>query len=212
MDKLHKPCFQVAQHTGLRFHIDCTVEVARVDYLNENIAINLKKIRKAKKMSLDILAKETGISKSMLGQIERGEANPTIATLGKIVSGLRVEFMDLVGPPHDEIYIMRKETLIPIKSGKNAYRNYAYFPYEHNRDFEIYSVEVEPGGRYPCSSHGEKTTEYNIVFAGQLTVEIGGKRYVLDEGDAIRMEADKEHCYYNSGEGRLRFYMLFTWK
>ena len=53
-----------------------------MDYLNENISINLRKIRRRKQMSLDDVAVETGISKSMLGQIERGEANPTVGTLG----------------------------------------------------------------------------------------------------------------------------------
>ena len=62
-----------------------------MDYLNKNISINLKTIRREKGMSMDEVAEQTGVSKSMLGQIERGEANPTIGTLGKIVSGLRVD-------------------------------------------------------------------------------------------------------------------------
>ena len=61
-----------------------------MDYLNQNIAINLKRIRQARGMSLDLVAEQTGVSKSMLGQIERGEANPTIGILGRIVSGLRI--------------------------------------------------------------------------------------------------------------------------
>lgn len=182
-----------------------------MDYLNENISINLKKIRKSKKMSLDVLAVETGISKSMLGQIERGEANPTIATLGKIVSGLRVDFMDLVGTPRDETYIMRRESLEPIKENKGAFRNYAYFPFELDRDFEIYSIEVEPHSFYACASHGEKTIEYIIVFSGELTLEAGEEKHRIGPGDAIRFDSDKEHCYYNNGDDLLRLYMLFTW-
>ncbi|MFT8887190.1 MAG: XRE family transcriptional regulator [Ethanoligenens sp.] len=182
-----------------------------MDFLNKNIAINLKKIRKAKKMNLDTLSIETGISKSMLAQIERGEGNPTIATMGKIVSGLRVEFMDLIGAPQDEAYIMRKETLIPIKEVSGQFRNYVYFPYEQERDFEIYSIEIEPNGHYACSSHGEKTTEFIIVFSGDLTLDAGGKKYRLGQGDAIRIDSDKEHCYYNTGKEMLRFYLLFTW-
>lgn len=183
-----------------------------MDYINENISINLKKIRKGKKMNLDALSVETGISKSMLGQIERGEANPTIGTLGKIVSGLRVDFMDLVGSPHDEVYIMRKSSLVPIKEAKDSFRNYAYFPYEKDRDFEIYSIEVEPNGSYSCSSHGEKTMEYIIVFSGELSLEVGKQQYRLEPGDAIRIDSDQDHRYYNNGDELLKFYMLFTWK
>lgn len=185
---------------------------AALDYLNENVAINLKKIRKGKQMSLDALAIETGISKSMLGQIERGEANPTVATLGKIISGLRVGFMDLVGTPRDEVYILRKETLTPIKESKDNFKNYAYFPFEEDRDFEIYSIEIEPGTSYSCSSHGENTTEYIIVFSGELTLEIGAEKHRLNQGDAIRLDSDKNHSYHNSGNEQLKFYMLFTWK
>jgi XRE family transcriptional regulator, regulator of sulfur utilization len=183
-----------------------------MDYLNENVAINLRKIRKGKKMSLDVLAMETGISKSMLGQIERGETNPTVATLGKIISGLRVGFMDLVGPPRDEAYIIRRETLSPIKESKGEFRNFSYFPFEEGRDFEIYSIEIEAGCRYTCSSHGENTIEYIVVYTGRLTLESGGDKYELAEGDAIRIDSDKDHSYLSSGGGRLGFYMVFTWK
>lgn len=51
--------------------------------LDKNIALNLKRIRKSKNMSLDMLAERTGVSKSMLGQIERGKSNPTVSTIGK---------------------------------------------------------------------------------------------------------------------------------
>lgn len=60
--------------------------------LEKNIALNLKRIRKSHHMSLDMMAEKTGVSKSMLGQIERGESNPTISTIGKIVEGLRIPF------------------------------------------------------------------------------------------------------------------------
>lgn len=57
-----------------------------MDYLVHNIAINLNHIRKAKGMSLDAVAEQTGVSKSMLAAIEKGAANPSIGVLGKIMS------------------------------------------------------------------------------------------------------------------------------
>lgn len=60
--------------------------------LDKNIALNLKRIRKSKNMSLDMLAERTGVSKSTLGQIERGESNPTVSTIGKIVEGFEGAF------------------------------------------------------------------------------------------------------------------------
>ena len=63
-------------------------------YLSHNVAVNLKRIRTSKGMSLDVLSEQTGVSKSMLAQIEKGTANPSLGVLGKITSGLRIEFQD----------------------------------------------------------------------------------------------------------------------
>ena len=60
------------------------------DYLSQNVSENLKRIRQSKGMSLEQVAEQTGVSKSMLAQIERGTANPSLGVLGKITSGLRI--------------------------------------------------------------------------------------------------------------------------
>lgn len=183
-----------------------------MDYINRNVSINLKRIRKSKKMSLDVVAEQTGVSKSMLGQIERGESNPTVAILGKIVSGLRVSFNDLVSMPKEEIYMVKKESLTPTKEVADQYNVYTYFPYEEDRGFEVYVVEVQPGCRYVTGSHGENTSEYINVFQGQLTLEVDGEVNVISNGDAIRFNSDKEHFYINNGDEPLVFNMIFYWK
>lgn len=182
-----------------------------MDYLNQNIAMNLKKIRQARGYSLDLVAEQTGVSKSMLGQIERGEANPTIATLGKLVSGLRVELTDLVGTPGESVYPVKKEFLIPTKEVEGAYRVYTYFPYEKGRNFEVYVIEIMPRGAYISGGHGEKTKEYVIVESGELLMEVAGERYPVKEGDAIRFDSDKEHAYKNEGNTVVRIVSVFSY-
>ena len=58
--------------------------------LNRAVAGNIRRIRKSKKLSLEQTAALSGVSRSMLGQIERGEANPSVAILGKIAQALKV--------------------------------------------------------------------------------------------------------------------------
>ena len=60
--------------------------------LNLIIGNKLKDIRNKRNLSLDEVAKLTGVSKAMLGQIERGQSNPTVSTLWKIATGLKVSF------------------------------------------------------------------------------------------------------------------------
>ena len=58
--------------------------------LTRAVGENIKRIRKGKKLSMERLAAEAGVSRSMLGQIERGEANPSVAILGKLAGALKV--------------------------------------------------------------------------------------------------------------------------
>ena len=67
-----------------------------MENINEVVAENLKHLRTEKKLSLDSVAKLSGVSKSMLGQIERGDVNPTISTVWKIANGLKISFTDLM--------------------------------------------------------------------------------------------------------------------
>ena len=76
-----------------------------MDYLSHNISINLRRIRQSKSMSLEQAAEQTGVSKSMLAQIEKGTANPSLGVLGKITSGLRIEFQRLIETPREYLTV-----------------------------------------------------------------------------------------------------------
>lgn len=181
-----------------------------MDYINNNIAINLKKIRIAKNLSLDNAAEQTGVSKSMLAQIERGEANPSIGCLGKIVSGLRVDLSELIQTPRQETFYISREELIPTKEVVGRYTIYTYFPYEKDRPFEIYGIVLYPNGIYYSGAHEEKTVEYITVSAGTLTLKIQEKDYVIHAGDAFRFDSDKEHWYCNNGTEVVRLTSTFS--
>ena len=86
-----------------------------MDYLSHNVSENLKRIRQSKGMSLDQVAEQTGVSKSMLAQIEKGIANPSIGVLGKITSGLRIEFQRLIDPPRVDYALISPDDLVPTK-------------------------------------------------------------------------------------------------
>ena len=117
-----------------------------MDYLSNNVAVNLKRIRKSKSMSLDQVSEQTGVSKSMLAQIERGTANPSLGVLGKITSGLRIEFQELIQPPRVDCCLVTPAELVPTKEVAGQYRVWTCLPYEDTRLVEVYRIEVEPGG------------------------------------------------------------------
>ena len=181
-----------------------------MNYINKNIAINLRKIRSGKNMSLDLAAEQTGVSKSMLAQIERGDANPSIECIGKIISGLRVDLSEILETPHSETYHIPKADLLPTKEVPGHYRIFTYFPYDNKRPFEIYGIEIMPGRTYFSGSHGERTVEYITVSEGTLTVILSGREHEIREGDAFRFDSDREHLYVNRGDKPLRLTSVFA--
>lgn len=170
-----------------------------MDYLTENVAVNLKRIRQSKGMSLDQASEQTGVSKSMLSQIEKGTANPSLGVLGKITSGLRIEFQELIATPLVDSYLVTPEDLVPTKELEGQYTVWTCFPYEDTRLVEIYRIDIEPGGTYVSGGHGEKTREYLVVTDGVMTVECNGKEHEIQLKQAFRFETDQTHIYRNRG-------------
>jgi transcriptional regulator with XRE-family HTH domain len=163
-------------------------------------------------MSLDDVAKQTGISKSMLGQIERGVSIPTVETLGKIVSGLRVSFHSLISAAKNDVVLVKKEELQPSYSSEGQeYKAYEYFPYEEDRTFEIYLMNLEAHSEYTSDGHGDNTYEYLTVTSGTLTVQVDGKSYEVKEENSIRFPTAGKHSYINNSDRIAKFVVTFTW-
>ena len=182
-----------------------------MNQLDKNIAVNLKRIRKSRNMSLDMLAEKTGVSKSMLGQIERGESNPTVATIAKIVDGIRVTFEELIYPKTDSVVIIDNESLPVYKAQEGAYQVRSIFPYDRHRNFEVYETTIEPGEE--CSSFLTEgsSCEYIMVMQGVLTLETEDGTYEVSANHAIRLDAESEHRYHNKGTERLELNIFIAY-
>ena len=77
-----------------------------MDPVNFAVAQNIKRLREKQKLSMDELSRLSGVSKSMLAQIERGDGNPTLSSLWKIANGMRVPFDALTARPKPDYQIL----------------------------------------------------------------------------------------------------------
>ncbi|WP_066253899.1 helix-turn-helix domain-containing protein [Neobacillus drentensis] len=179
-----------------------------MEEINLIIAKNLKAFRERKKLSLEKVAEITGVSKTMIGQIERGESSPTITTIWKIANGLKISFTSLINNPQPDTKVILKNDVQTLFEDNGKYRLYPFFPFEEDRRFEVYSVEIEVGGFLSSESHREGTEEFLTVFEGELTVQVNNIEYTVKNGDSIRFMADRPHTYYNSGGTLSRLSMV----
>jgi len=182
-----------------------------MDDLNQLIAQNLKRIRRERKISLDRVAELTGVSKSMLAQIERGTSSPTVSTIWKIANGLKVSFTALMSSAQAEISLVEKSAVKPLIEDNGKYRLYPLFPIEDGRGFEIYSVEIKPGGYLSAEAHPAQTEEFITVYSGALTIRVRDQEFQIAEGDSIRFKAHFPHAYHNPGKKLTMFHLVIDY-
>ncbi|MBK3496492.1 helix-turn-helix domain-containing protein [Viridibacillus sp. YIM B01967] len=171
------------------------------------LARNLKAIREKEKLSLEKVSQLSGVSKTMIGQIERGESSPTLTTIWKIANGLKISFTSLINNPQPDAKVVLRNEIQVLSEDNGRYRVYPYFPYQEDRRFEVYSVEIEQEGILSSDSHREGTEEFITVFDGEVTIRVSECKYKLKSGDSFRFRADRPHTYYNSGETLTRLSM-----
>lgn len=176
--------------------------------ITNTIAANTKQIREQKKLTLDAAASITGVSRSMLAQIEKGEVNPTISVLWKIANGYKVSFTSLTEERGEVVSVVRQADIQPLSEDEGRYLNYPIFPFDEQRLFETYRIVIQAGGRLSAQPHLKGAVEYLTVFAGEAEIVLDGERLLLSKGDSVRFCADVPHGYRNAGEETVELSML----
>lgn len=165
----------------------------------KHISLKLKTTRADKGWSLDKASAETGVSKAMLGQIERGESSPTISTLWKIASGFGTSFSSFI----EEISVHYKKPVYRTGKTKQLHphdkkiRVMPIFPYEKSLNFEMFIIELLPGCEHLSPPHKQGVIEHVVVVEGKMEVLVGGVWQKLSKGEGLRFSANQPHGYRN---------------
>ncbi len=170
-----------------------------MEQINQNIGKNIKRIRNERGLSLEKTAEITGVSKTMLGQIERGESNPTVTTVWKIANGLRLSFSSLISQERSAVTVIRKKEIEPINENDGQYRVYPQIPFHPEKQFEVFSITLEPGCAHTSEPHNAGVEETIFVNEGTVEIEVDGQNHIVDQEDAIVFEAGSNHVYRNNG-------------
>ena len=177
-----------------------------MEIITEIIAANLQSIRKERQMTLQDLADLTGVSKSMLGEIERGTSNPTITVLWKIITGLKISISHLIHEQDADCRMVRENEWRTLNTTPADIS--MIFECDHTRNFEVYHMEFQPGTSYASDRHDLGVVEYMMVYAGCFTITVNHKSFELARGDSLLFDADTPHAYVNNGDSVARAYSL----
>ncbi|MEI3614212.1 cupin domain-containing protein [Pseudogracilibacillus sp. SO30301A] len=152
-------------------------------------------IRKKHGLSLQQLSDKSGVSVSMISQIERNNVDPTMTTLYKLCQGLDITIASLFTSSDVEDRVVKKDERKTIVL-PNSKLKYQLLTPNTKGDLEMLLIELEPGqeDRQMINHHGE---ECGFVLKGKLTVILDEKEYLLHEGDSIYFNSDIPHRFIN---------------
>jgi len=173
------------------------------------IGRNIMNLRKHKGMSLDELAKRSGVSKSMLSQIEQDKTNPTVITVWKIARALDVSIQELMeSGPFNIIEVIRSSDAPEIFSEDRSCVIKINSPIHMTDNLELYQMTFKPYGKNSSMPHFPKAEEFLTVISGKLKVTSGDHSTLLKKGDSARYRADVEHCIENISDEISEAYLV----
>ncbi|MEH6491958.1 helix-turn-helix domain-containing protein [Halopseudomonas sp.] len=164
------------------------------DYLGQA----LKQLRSERGWSLDRAAQACGVSKAMLGQIERAESSPTLATLWKIAGGFKVPLSAFIAAPPNELEVRQAEQLRQ-RPTSDAMLVAPLFPFDPRYGFELLELTLPAAYERLSEPHESGVTEHVTVIQGEVELLVNGCWQRLKQGAAVRFAADAAHGYRNPG-------------
>jgi transcriptional regulator with XRE-family HTH domain len=161
----------------------------------------LHDLRADRGLALSALAKDAGVSVSMLSAIERGEKTPTVVVLSRIADGLRLSLSRLLADLESDRVIVRRAAEQDHVAEPGGWHRTVLTPVVPGVNFEWIRTTLPPhcdAGVFPAYAPGSH--EFVAVGTGTLHLGVAATEYVLTAGDSLYFPADVAHSYANHGD------------
>lgn len=178
-------------------------------YRPPTVSMNMMNQRKLKNMSLDELSKKSGVSKSMLSQIEQDKTNPTVITVWKIARALDVPIEQLLESGSDcQIEVLRREDAPVLYCEDKTCIIRVNSPIHMADNLELYYMSFKPHGKLSSQPHYPNSEELLTVISGRLKITSNNSSSILNEGDTARYKADQNHSIENLTDAEAHAYLV----
>jgi transcriptional regulator with XRE-family HTH domain len=184
--------------------------------LNQRIAGRVRELRAAQRVSLDAIASKSGVSRSMISLIERGESSPTAVVLEKLATGLGVTLATLFDSPAAARApsgpVARRDDQPQWQDPASGYRRRNVSPPGVAQPMQIVEVHFPPGGRvaFETGARDMRVHQQVWVLEGAIDVTVGVERHRLREGDCLAMQLDRPTMFHNSTRKPTRYAVVIA--
>jgi transcriptional regulator with XRE-family HTH domain len=174
----------------------------------------VRELRKRRGWTLEQLSAASGVSRSMLSEIERGNANPTLAVAFRIAGAFSMSLGELVDEPtgaRSRIDVIRADDrAYHYRADKNV-RIRTLSPLRLEKSVEYYEVTLRPGASLASSPHFEGARELLTVERGAVKVTSGDDTATLARGDSAHYPADVPHAIKNTSDEEAVLFLVVTY-
>jgi transcriptional regulator with XRE-family HTH domain len=177
------------------------------DALATRLRARLKGERQRRGLSLDALATASGVSRSMISDVERGAKMPTVLVLARLATALGVTVARLLDEDRPERVIVRRAAEQSAITDAGGWQRRILSPTLPGIEFEFIRTVVPAGvvlGSF--AAHAAGSREYVAVESGELTVTVDGVEHRLAAGDALYYAGDAVHAFANPGATECVYY------
>ena len=185
--------------------------------LDQCIANRVRELRAARRLSLDALATDSGVSRSMISLIERGESSPTAVVLEKLASGLGVTLASLFDAPAaatgvDTGPLARRKDQPQGQDPASGYRRRNVSPPGDTQPMRIVEVHFPAGGSvaFDTADRDVRVHQQVWVLEGAMEITLGEERYRLKEGDCLAMQLDRPTMFHNPTRKAARYVVVIA--
>lgn len=178
--------------------------------LNQLLAARISQLRSHRGLSLDALAERSGVSRSMISVIERGESNATAVVLDKLAAGLGVTLASLFDPPTDAAApnpVSRHQQQNTWRDPASGYRRRNLSPTSMQHSLQLIEVHFPPGARVAFEGplRESRIEEQLWLLEGIMQITVGGEMFELYEGDCLAVSLDQPVMFHNPGTAPARY-------
>ena len=167
------------------------------------VGATLQRMRLARGLTLEDLSRIAGVSKSMLSQIEREKANPTIAITWRLANALGVQIGELLSSEvrtADLIRVVEAHEIPTLPGAHAGYSLRILGPMDLAGKYEWYELILAPGGELASQAHDPGTGEHLTVITGTIELQVGSEKKKIRHGATARYSADHDHVIRNIGK------------
>ena len=181
--------------------------------LDRRIATRARELRAARALSLDALAERSGVSRSMISLIERGESSATAVVLERLATGLGVTLAALFDSPDTEAGgepagpVARRDAQPVWRDPASGYTRRNVSPPGVPQPMQIVEVHFPPRARvsFETGARDVRVDQQIWVLDGTIDVTVGNERHRLRQGDCLAMRLDRPTMFHNPTRKTARY-------